>query len=231
MDQPPVGRAGGLEDRLAERRVAVDHARELGVAALEQLAQLKNQDPLSPMDNAQFTTQLAQISTVQGIDNLQAQYEKTYGPDVNYTPYVPVTYWGFRLMIGLGMVAALYALWALFALRGGRVPKSRFFGFASGAILFFPLFGISAGWIFTEMGRQPWIVFGEQITADGISPLLTPFEVWVSMIGFTLLYAVLAIVEVALLLKYIKAGAPEAPVEDPYGDAKKDDDKQLYFAY
>ena len=173
-------------------------------------------------------------STVQGIDNLQAQYLDEfpqYGPEMNFVPYVPVTYWGFRLMIGLGMIAALYALWALFALRGGRTPKSRFFAWASTVIVLFPLIGISAGWIFTEMGRQPWIVFGQQITADGISPLLTPFEVWVSMIGFTLLYAVLAIIEVALLLKYIRAGAPEAPVEDPYGDARKDEDKQLYFAY
>jgi cytochrome d ubiquinol oxidase subunit I len=53
------------------------------------------------------------------------------------------------------------------------------------------------------------------------------------MIGFTLLYAVLAIIEVGLMLKYIKAGAPEPDelVDDPFSDAKKDDDKQLYFAY
>ncbi len=173
-------------------------------------------------------------STVQGIDNLQAQYLEEYpqyGPDMNFVPYVPVTYWGFRLMIGLGMIAALYALIALWAFRGGRTPKSRLFALFNSVIVLFPLFGISAGWIFTEMGRQPWVVFGEQITADGVSPLLTPFEVWVSIIGFTLLYAVLAIIEVALLLKYIRAGAPEAPSEDPYADAQKDEDKQLYFAY
>jgi cytochrome d ubiquinol oxidase subunit I len=169
-------------------------------------------------------------SKVAGINNLQAEYEQTFGPG-NYIPYVPITYWGFRLMIGLGMIAALYALWALFALRGGRTPKSRFFAWASTVIVLFPLFGISFGWIFTEMGRQPWIVFGQQLTANGGSPLLTSFEVWVSMIGFTLLYAVLAVIEVSLLLKYIKAGAPEDVVEDPYGDAQKDDDKQLYFAY
>ncbi len=172
-------------------------------------------------------------STVQGIDNLQAQYLEEfpqYGPDMNFVPYVPVTYWGFRLMIGLGMIAALYALMVLWAFRGGRTPKSRLFALFNSVIVLFPLFGISAGWIFTEMGRQPWIVFGQQITADGVSPLMTPFEVWVSMIGFTLLYAVLAIIEVALLLKYVRAGAPEAPVEDPYADAQKDD-KQLYFAY
>jgi cytochrome bd ubiquinol oxidase subunit I len=171
---------------------------------------------------------------VQGIDNLQAQYlaeYPQYGPDMNFVPYVPVTYWAFRLMIGLGMMAALYALIALWAFRGGRTPRSRLFALFNGVIVLFPLFGISAGWIFTEMGRQPWVVFGEQITADGISPLLTPFEVWASMIGFTVLYAVLAVIEVTLLLKYIRAGAPEAPVEDPFGDAQKDEDRQLYFAY
>ena len=175
-------------------------------------------------------------STVQGINNLQEQYVTEfpqYGPEQNYIPYVPVTYWGFRLMIGLGMIAALWAIWALFALRGGRVPKGKFFAFSSAVITLFPLVGISFGWIFTEMGRQPWIVFGQQLTQNANSPLLTTTEVWISMIGFTLIYLLLAIVEVKLLLKYIKIGAPEPDelVQDPFAEAKKDEDKQLYFAY
>ena len=173
-------------------------------------------------------------STVQGINDLQAEYAQKYpqyAAETNFTPYVPITYWGFRLMIGLGMLAALYALWALFALRGGRVPRSRFFAFSSAVIVLFPLVGISAGWIFTEIGRQPWVVFGQQLTADGVSPLLSSAQVWISMIGFTLLYLVLAIIEVKLILKAVKAGAPEDPVLDPHGDAEKAADKQLYFAY
>ena len=53
------------------------------------------------------------------------------------------------------------------------------------------------------------------------------------MIGFTLLYLVLAIIEVGLMLKYIKAGAPEPSelIDDPFGEAQKDDNKQLYFTY
>jgi cytochrome d ubiquinol oxidase subunit I len=168
--------------------------------------------------------------TVQGINDLQAQYEQTYGPG-NYAPYVPVSYWGFRLMIGLGLIAALWALWALWLIRGGRTPRSRLFGISSLFITLGPLLGISAGWIFTEMGRQPWIVFGAQKTSDAVSPLVTPTEVWISMIGFTLVYAVLAIIELRLLLRYIRAGAPENVIEDPYDDSKNDADKQLYFAY
>jgi cytochrome d ubiquinol oxidase subunit I len=134
-------------------------------------------------------------------------------------------------MIGLGMLAALYALWVLWAFRGERTPRGRFYTAASAGIVLFPLAGISAGWIFTEMGRQPWIVFGQQTTADGVSPLLSATDVWISMIGFTVVYAVLAVIEVALLLRQVKKGAPEVVVEDPFEEAKKDDDKQLYFAY
>ena len=174
---------------------------------------------------------------VQGINNLQAEYQANPqfaalpGGD-NYIPYVPITYWGFRLMIGLGMIAALWAIWALWRYRRGRNPeRGGLFRVVSYVIVLGPLLAISAGWIFTEMGRQPWIVFGQQKTAAAVSPLVSSTEVWISMVGFTLLYAALAVVELVLLLKYIKAGAPEEVVEDPFTDSKDESDKQLYFAY
>jgi cytochrome d ubiquinol oxidase subunit I len=105
------------------------------------------------------------------------------------------------------------------------------FPIVNSLIVLGPLVGISAGWIFTEMGRQPWIVFGQQKTADAVSPLVTSTEVWISMIGFTAVYAILAVIEVALLLKFIKQGAPEQVTADPYAEAKSEEDKPLYFAY
>lgn len=169
--------------------------------------------------------------TVQGINDLQAAYENQYGPG-NYIPYVPVSYWSFRLMIGLGMLGVAWALWALWRYRGGRNPQAgKLFHYSTRFVLLGPLLAASFGWIFTEMGRQPWIVFGEQLTADGVSPLTTATEVWISLIGFTLVYAILAVIEVGLLLKYIKAGPPEDIIADPYEDSQKTDDKQLYFAY
>ena len=176
-------------------------------------------------------------ATVQGINDLQAAYEQQYGPG-EYVPYVPVTYWSFRLMIGVGMLAAAWALWALWRYRRERNPQgagviNKTFAVVTPLIVVAPLAASTFGWIFTEMGRQPWVVFGEQLTADAVSPLLTTTEVWISLIGFTLIYAVLAVIEVALLLKYIKQGAPEQVVADPYEEAAKqaDEDKQLYFAY
>lgn len=172
-------------------------------------------------------------STVQGINDLQAAYEQQFGPG-NYMPNIPVTYWSFRLMIGVGMLGAAWALWALWRYRRGRNPQQgRLFNVITPLIVIAPLAAGSFGWIFTEMGRQPWVVWGEQLTADAVSPLLTTTEVWISLIGFTLIYAILAVIEVALLLKYIKQGAPEQVVADPYEEAAKqaDEEKQLYFAY
>jgi cytochrome d ubiquinol oxidase subunit I len=179
--------------------------------------------------------------TVQGINDLQAEYTETYGPG-DYVPIVPVVYWSFRLMIGLGMVAALFALWSLWIFRRGRQPdpdsvSSKVFAWFAAVLVLFPLAASSFGWIFTEMGRQPWIVFGEQKTADAVSPLVTATEVWITMIGFTLIYAVLAFIEVKLLLHFIRKGAPEPDelTNDPFADAveaqKADDEQKLYFAY
>jgi cytochrome d ubiquinol oxidase subunit I len=147
-------------------------------------------------------------STVEGINNLQAQYEEQFGPG-EYAPYVPLIYWAFRAMIGLGMLGVLYALWALWVTRKGRIPMGRWAGVGAASAVLFPLIGISAGWIFTEMGRQPWIVYGLMFTSDGVSPTLTATQAWISIITFTLLYGVLAVIEIALLVRAVKIGPPE----------------------
>ena len=163
---------------------------------------------------------------VQGINNLQSQYEKTYGPG-DYSPNIPVTYWAFRLMIGVGALAALIGLWTLWALRRGRLPTSRWLLASGLALPILPLLGNSFGWIFTEMGRQPWIVFGLMHTAGGVSPGTTSGEVLTSLLVFTGLYGALAVVEVGLLIRFIRVGLP-----DLSGDEGPDDaDSPLAFAY
>ena len=149
---------------------------------------------------------------VQGIDNLQQQYTVKYGPG-NYIPVVPATYWSFRVMIGAGLLAALIALIALWAVRKGRRPTSKWL--LAGAIVlpFLPLLGNTGGWIMTEMGRQPWVVYGQLKTAAGVSAN-TSGVVLTSLITLTLLYGVLAVVEVGLMLRAIKAGLGSEPEPD-----------------
>jgi cytochrome d ubiquinol oxidase subunit I len=162
-------------------------------------------------------------STVQGIDDLQRQYVAQYGPG-SYIPDVPVIYWSFRLMVGMGILALLISAVALWVTRGGRTPARGKRGWwrktviACGILLpFLPLLGNSFGWIMTEMGRQPWVVYGQMRTAEGVSPV-SGGEVLTSMTVLTLLYAVLAVIEVGLLLKYIKAGLTDEPLPT-YGKA------------
>jgi cytochrome d ubiquinol oxidase subunit I len=166
---------------------------------------------------------------IEGINDIQTAYEAKYGPG-NYTPNIPLTYWTFRLMIGVGLSAALAAIWVLWAFKRGRLPKSRWWGRVALLLPLTPLLGNSFGWIFTEMGRQPWIVFGLMPTSAGVSPNVSTAEVLTSLIGFTLVYGFLAVVEVRLLLKTISAGLPEIPVADEHDDTD-DEQRQLAFAY
>ncbi len=147
-------------------------------------------------------------STVEGINDLQAQYEEKFGPG-EYAPYVPLIFWAFRAMIGLGLLGVLFAMFALWVTRKERVPSQRIIMLTSTVAVLVPLIGISAGWIFTEMGRQPWIVYGLMKTEAGVSPTLTVFQVATSLIVFTLLYGALAVIEVGLLIRAVKIGPPE----------------------
>jgi cytochrome d ubiquinol oxidase subunit I len=167
---------------------------------------------------------------VEGINDLQAQYEARYGEDATYRPNIPLTYWTFRLMIGVGMLAALGAAWALWRMRRGRaIPTHRWVALMGILLPLTGLLGNSFGWIFTEMGRQPWIVFGLMPTAAGVSPGVSAGEVWTTMIGFTLVYGILAFVEVRLLITTIRGGLPD--VTPPADDDRPDADKPLAFAY
>jgi cytochrome d ubiquinol oxidase subunit I len=169
-------------------------------------------------------------ATVQGVNDLQAQYENTYGPG-NYTPNIPLAYWSFRLMMGFGFLALFLGLFTLWRTRkGGAMPKGRWFLPAMISLPFMPLLANSFGWIFTETARQPWAVFGLFKTADGVSAVVSAGSVLFTMIAFTLLYGVLAYIEVGLTLKVIKNGpATELDYEDPQLGGSSD--KPLVMSY
>jgi cytochrome d ubiquinol oxidase subunit I len=168
---------------------------------------------------------------VEGIREVQQASQQRFGPG-DYRPVIPVTYWSFRYMIGFGMLTSLLSLVGLWLLRGGRLPQSPWFYRIALWTIPFPLIANSFGWIFTEMGRQPWVVYSQMFTRDGVSPLVAPALVATSMIVLMLLYLVLAIVEVKLIVRYAKAG----PADDDYGggEAGPGDEaaaRPLTFAY
>jgi cytochrome bd ubiquinol oxidase subunit I len=176
--------------------------------------------------------------TLHGVNDLQHQYQQRFGPD-DYRPNLFVTYWSFRLMIGFLLFPVLFALGALWLTRGGRTPKQRWFSWLALLTIPTPFLANIAGWVFTEMGRQPWVVApnptGDQsirITVrDGVSHH-APGIVITSLVTFTLLYAVLAVIWFFLLKRYIVEGPLEHDAEPAPPPAPSDDEvAPLSFAY
>ena len=196
---------------------------------------------------------------VPGVNPLIPEYQQKYGtnlPDdpklgthagqqINYQPLMIVTYWGFRMMIGFGVLAAGAAVVALWLTRRGTVPLSKplmslaLLGIAA------PFIANSAGWVFTEMGRQPFVVAPnpdatgvDQVflfTAAASSPSVSAWEMMTSLVLLTLLYGVLMVVEVRLLVRYVRGGVASAVPELDHHNYKptvtSENDDVLAFAY
>lgn len=144
---------------------------------------------------------------VQGINDLQAEYESLYGPG-DYVPPVAVSYWSFRLMVGAGVLMLLAVLYAiLISMDEGLGRRTRFLKYFPFMILL-PYLANTSGWLLTELGRVPWVVFGLMRIEEAVSVSVTVGMVALTLIVFTLTYAVLIAVDVYLLAKYAREGSP-----------------------
>jgi cytochrome bd ubiquinol oxidase subunit I len=172
-------------------------------------------------------------SEVRGIEELIPEYQAKYGTNypvderlgelsgqpIDYVPNLPVTYWGFRLMIGFGALGALIGVAALWLREKKWMSRLAVAGIA------LPFLGNSFGWIFTEMGRQPFVVVPNpsgvdgvwMFTARGVSGL-SAGEVLFSLIALTAVYTVLAVVEGYLIVRTVRAGAEKPPPDKEPSD-------------
>lgn len=150
-------------------------------------------------------------SAVPGINDLQAEYTKQYGPG-DYVPPVWLMYWSFRGMVGAGVAMILLALLALLFQMRGTFERRPWLMRLLVAGIALPYLGNSTGWIMTEIGRQPWIVQGLLRTAQGVSPVAAG-AVLTSLVLFTITYGALAVADVYLLAKYSRGPAPTAPAD------------------
>jgi cytochrome d ubiquinol oxidase subunit I len=128
-------------------------------------------------------------------------------------PDVPVLFWGFRVMAGLGFYFIL--LFALaFYLASVRLHESRWFLRLALLSLPLPWVAIELGWIVAEYGRQPWVVEGVLPTFLGVSAVPRGSIIF-SLLGFVVFYSALAVTDVALMVRAIRrgpVGGPAAPL-------------------
>ncbi|QUL81105.1 cytochrome ubiquinol oxidase subunit I [Brevibacterium sp. SMBL_HHYL_HB1] len=206
---------------------------------------------LSFLANGDFST------PVHGVTTLLPDYQEKYGthiPDdprygdhageaIDYQPIMIVTYWGFRMMIGFGVLAAGVCVIGLWLSRKGTVPASKWLSRGFLLAITAPFIANSAGWIFTEMGRQPFVVVPNPAQLDGVymytqaalSPELSPGTLLFSLISLTAVYGGLMVVELRLLTTYVKGGVASAMPELVSSTTKPtitdDGEDVLSFAY
>src|SRR6266498_2966125 len=130
---------------------------------------------------------------VKGINDVQAEEVARFGPG-NYLPVVGVTYWTFRLMVGIGLLLGAFTFLGLVLLRYRRLERGRWFPRLALWGIGLPLLANTLGWVFTEMGRQPWVVYGLLRTA---------------LAAFTFVYGVLAAIDLWLMARWAKADPDE----------------------
>src|ERR1700735_1750332 len=153
--------------------------------------------------------------TVDGITQVQNAEAARYGPG-GYVPVLWVTYWSFRLMVGFGFLMLAASAWALWRSRRGRhqaFELGRWTLWFLVGCLVTPFLANTFGCLFTEMGRQPWIVYGLMKTGAGISPGVSTADVAITLGGFVVLYTVLGVIDVVLMVRAARRGL--GPDEEP----------------
>lgn len=159
--------------------------------------------------------------SLQGMNSIQEMYEEKYGPG-DYIPNVTLLFWVFRIMTGVGGVMFLLGLYGWYTSRTNRIEEQTWYLKLMPFGIALPLIANTAGWLLTEMGRQPWVVFGLMKTEDAISPSVTPNEMLFSFIAFTTMYAILGAITIYLFAKHIKKenhdDLESEVTQDPFDD-------------
>lgn len=129
-------------------------------------------------------------------------------------PYSPIVFWTFRIMAGMGMLMLLTVLLGLLLRRGGKLYEARWFQRLVLCMGPSGLIALLAGWITTEVGRQPWTVYGVLRTADSLSPLDSQ-QVGTSLLIFVIIYFLVFGTGIYYMLKLMKKGPSSEPPHTP----------------
>jgi cytochrome d ubiquinol oxidase subunit I len=173
---------------------------------------------------------------VQGLNNLNAQYQKEYGPG-NYVPNVFIQYWSMRVMAYLATLVMLFALWGGWLMYRHRLDKAKWFLLIAPWFVIVPFLMNTAGWMLTENGRQPWIVQGIMKTAQGVSPSVSATDIWISLVVFYLIFIAFGVADAWLMIRYGRKPLDHDPIarlvdqHAPSTDAGSPEDEEPALVY
>ena len=212
----------------SEFGVAVTDAQPMKIAAVEALWDTEQpagfslfqiggftEDDQTPSFDIEIPGLLSFLATnsfdgqVVGMNEIQSQYEQEYGPG-NYIPDVRLVYWSMRVMAYLGTLLVLLAIWGAWLLRHTKLHDATWFQRSAIVAIAFPFLCNFAGWILTEAGRQPWVVYGLLKTEDAVSGTVSAWTVGLSLAVFASLYVVLGTVDFILMRRYARLDPPAA---------------------
>jgi cytochrome d ubiquinol oxidase subunit I len=127
---------------------------------------------------------------------------------------VAVPFFGFRIMVGIGLLMFALIIVSWWLRKQGRMFDARWF--LRSCVLASPLgfLAVLAGWATTEVGRQPWTVYGLLRTADSVTPSLTGFDVVLSLAGYAIVYLIMFPAGIALMARIVRNGPVEPPLEE-----------------
>jgi cytochrome bd ubiquinol oxidase subunit I len=161
-----------------------------------------------------FLTYRAWVAEVKGLDSF---------PETDWPDNIPLLYFSYHVMVGLGTIFIAILLIAAWMLFRGTLFSIRAMLWILMLALPFPFIANTAGWITAEVGRQPWVIYGLMRTREGVSPQVSAGSAWFTLIGFMGMYVVLAILFLFLVYREIEHGPGEASLISNAGAAKAAD--------
>jgi cytochrome bd ubiquinol oxidase subunit I len=204
LDQPVLG----IFDLVARARVRIVS----GIQAYAALQHLRSGPAANPDPDALRLFEAHQADLGYGLLLLRSTNDPAAATDAQIdaaawstVPNVPVLFWSFRAMVGLGLFfIALFAT-AFYLASRHRFDSHRWFLKVAFFSLPLPWIAVELGWIVAEYGRQPWVVDGVLPTFLGVSRTGIG-NVWLSLLGFVVFYTALAVVDLFLIVRTVRSG-------------------------
>jgi cytochrome d ubiquinol oxidase subunit I len=181
-----------------------------GIAILGQpdVENMRLDNPIIIPKALSFLTYQSWTAEVQGLEEL---------PKKDWPDNIPLLYYSYHVMVGLGTIfIGIMALSALLLWRR-RLFESRWMLWLLMLAIPFPYIANTAGWFTTELGRQPWLIYGLLRTEDGVSPLLSSGTVLFTLIGFAGIYMIMGLLYMVLMVREVANGPDDEEEEEPPG--------------